>query len=126
MLRGLRRGLDVGDAVRIERCRGGDDDEEADHVRKPHAETGVDADAVNLGPGLARRVDERMRGGIDALVLRFLRGLPEKAIGRDRGAEHGDDCDNVILVPAEGRHDEVVGDLGPWHVDHQRRCDIGE
>ena len=116
-LRGLRRSLDVGDAVRIEGCRGGDDDEEADQVGEPHAEIGVDPDAVDLGAGLVRRVDQRMRRGVDTLVLRFLRGLPEKAIGSDRRAEHSDDRHDVVLVPAKGGHDEVVGDLGPRHVD---------
>jgi hypothetical protein len=67
-----------------------------------------------------------MGGGVDPLFLCLFRGLPEKAIGRDRGAEHGDDRDNVIPLPAEARDENAIADLGPGYVDHQRGRDISE
>jgi hypothetical protein len=35
---------------------------------------------------------------IDALVLGFLRGLPEEQIGRDRGAEDRDDGGEIVAL----------------------------
>jgi len=59
---------------------GGDDNEERDQVREAHAQIGVEADPAHLDRGLAGRVDQPMGVGIDALVLRLLRGLPEEKI----------------------------------------------
>src|ERR1051325_12242563 len=60
----LLRGLDVGQALLVQRCRCRDDDAEGDQVRQPHAEISVDLDAAELALPLPRRLDQRLRLGV--------------------------------------------------------------
>src|SRR5579884_454615 len=62
--------------------------------------------------------------GVDALVFCFLGGLPEKQIWTDRCAKHGDDGDNVILLPGKLRDQCSVCDFTPRHLYDQCRCNI--
>jgi hypothetical protein len=47
-----------------------------------------------------------------------------EAVGRDGGAQHGDDRDDIIFLPNEARNESVVSDLPPGDVDHKRGGDI--
>ncbi len=58
---------------RVQGRRRGNNDEQADHVRVAHPDIGVETHPRNLHRSLLRGIDERVRGGIDALVLGLLR-----------------------------------------------------
>ena len=53
-LGGLRRGLDIGDAVRVQRRRGRQHDEQRDDVGEAHADERVELDAAQLAAAPAR------------------------------------------------------------------------
>ena len=107
-------------------CGGGDDDRQRDQVGKRHADDGVGADPGKLHRRLERRLDQRLLVGVDALVLGLLRGLPEKQVGRDRGAQNRDHRSQVILAPGDARHEYAVQRLVPVHLGYCERADIGE
>ena len=67
-----------------------------------------------------------MRGGIDALVFRLLRGLPEETIGRDRRPEHRDHGDDVVLLQRETRHEGAVQNKLPGYIHHEGNRHIRE
>ena len=85
-----------------------DDDEQADHVRVAHPDIGIEAHPRDLRRRLLRRLEQRVRGGIDPLVLGLLRGLPEEAVGRDRRAQHRDHGDDVVRAQREIRHEGAI------------------
>ena len=70
--------------------------------------------------------DQRPLRRIDALVLGFLRGLPEEQIGRDRGAEDGDDGGEIIGAPGQARNEDAGERLAPGNLGKGERRDIGE
>ena len=112
--------------MRVQRRRGGDDDEKADDVGKSHPHIGIDTHPRDLGFRFPRRLDQWMRQRIDPLLLRFLRRLPEEAIGRDGRAQHGNDRDDILRLEGKIGHERVVGDRTPRHIDRQRGGDVGE
>ena len=122
----LRRGLDVGLAGRMQRRRGGDDDRQRDQVGERHADDGVGADAMEFLLRAIVLFDQRPLRRIDALVLGFLRGLPEEQIGRDRGAEDGDDGGEIVGAPGQARNEHAGQRLAPRHLGKGERGDIGE
>jgi hypothetical protein len=63
---------------------------------------------------------------VETFVLGFLRGLPEEAVGRDRGAEDGDDGSNVVGVEAYSGNKCVAGDEAPGRFYHKSGGDVGE
>ena len=62
-------------------------------LEKSHARDRYRSGSASIWAGASRGVDQRVRRGVDALVLGLLRGLPEEAVGRDRRAEDRDDRD---------------------------------
>ena len=102
----LRRRLDVGDAVLVQRHRRRDHDAQRDQVRERHAEERVLLDARQvLGdvPGCsAQRV---ARSAVRRVVLDLLRRLPEEQVRADRRAEHRDDHRRVLRGRDAGREE---------------------
>src|SRR5438132_1618628 len=90
-MRRLLGSLDVGDALRVQRDRGRQHDEERDEVRESHADPGVEPDAREVRLRLDVCVAERLVARSRAKLLDLLRGLPEEEIGADRRAEDGDE-----------------------------------
>jgi len=109
----LRRGLDVGLSGRMQRGRGGENDRERDQVGERHADDGIGTDAMKFLLRAVMLVDQRTLGHVDALVLGFLRSLPEKQVGRDRGAEDRHDGGEIIRTPGQARHQHAGQRLAP-------------
>jgi hypothetical protein len=93
----LRRGLDLRDAVLVQRHRRRDDDAQGDDVRESHADDRVLLDAGQV-LGHVLGVLAQLPGIRPAVaVLDFLRGLPEEQVGADGRAQHGDHHSRVVL-----------------------------
>lgn len=98
--------------------RGGrENDEKADHVGVDHADDGIEVDPLQravCGGGL------QQQGLLLGLLLffHFLRGLPEKHVRADGGAEHGHEGQQIVAVVAPGRYPQAVQRLSPRHVHH--------
>jgi len=107
VLRRLRRGLDVGNAVRVQGHRGGEHDEERHQVGERHPDVGIDLDAAKLRRGLFGRLAQRMFAVGRALLLHFLRSLPEEQVRADRGAEHGHEREQIIRAQRDIRDERV-------------------
>ena len=100
------------DAVLVERCSGGDDDDErGDEVGEDRA-----------GDRLALLVGEVL---FEGAALDGRRLQVELHVGRDRRAGGGDDQQQVRRVVLEVG-DEAVGDLAPVRVGEDRRDRVGE
>jgi len=122
----LRRGLDVGDAVRMQGHGGGQHDEERHQVRERHSYVRIDLDAVKVGLGLLGRLAQRLFAVGGALLFHFLRSLPEEQVRADRGAEHGHEREQIIRAQRDIRDERVQAGLEPRHTHHEHRRDVGE
>jgi len=122
----LRRSLDVGDAVGVERHRRGQHDEEGDDVRERHSHDRVDLDAAQIAVRLSRGALQRAPAAVRPHLLDLLRRLPEEQIRADRGAEHRDDGGDVFLLPRDVRKHGVSENRRPGHMHHEDRADVGQ
>ena len=122
----LLRALDVGDAVNVQRSRRRQHDEKGDRVREDHADIGVELDPVQVRPGLRRRLAQGLLSRPGALLLHLLRGLPEKQIRADGGAEHRDQGEQVVGIEFYRRNQGAPQHLAPGHMHHERGGDVGE
>ena len=84
-----------------------------DQIGERHADDGIGADAVEFPLRTVMLFNQRPLRRIDALVFGFLRGLPEEKIGRDRGAEDGDDGGEIVGVPAQARNEDAGQRFAP-------------
>ena len=122
----LRRCLDIRHSGGVQCCRSGDDDEQADQIGIAHPEIGIEANPPDLAWRLLGRIEKRFGVWVDLLVLGFLRGLPEEAVRRDRGAEHGDNRHDIIRAERETRQKRIMDNLSPRDPHHERSRHVGE
>src|SRR6267378_4327462 len=91
--------------------------EKCDEVGESHAQVRVDPDPVELFGCLSGSVFERRFTVIVSDLFDFLRGLPEKEIWADRGAQDCDQGCQVVLVEPYAWINGRNNDFAPGHVN---------
>ncbi len=110
--------------------RRAEDDEKRDQIRKTHSQVGIPANAAQVLSRHRFRVRRQVTAAIagrDGLeVLDFLGRLPEKEVRADRGAQHGHQHRDGVVVESKLREKSAPNDLVPRHMDRENHRHIGE
>jgi hypothetical protein len=122
----VRGGLDIGHARLVQGRGGGDDDRDRNEVGKRHADQGIGVDVLERAVGLAGRAHQGFALLARLHIFRLLRGLPEEQVGRNRGAEDGDQGGEEVGAPSDLGDEQAGERLGPMHVSREQRRDIRE
>jgi hypothetical protein len=99
----LRRRLDIGDPMRIERRRRRQDDEQRDEIGEAHADDRIQLYARQLSRRLPRRFEKSVGRRILPLIFYFRRRLPEEKVRADGRSKHGDHHSQVAPRPLDVR-----------------------
>src|SRR5580693_8194970 len=88
------------------------------------SEVGIEPNAPQLGFRLCGGALQRLLAAVVSHFLHFLRGLPEKKIRTDRGAEHGRQRSERFLRELNVRNQGRACDVAPGNMDEEGYSDI--
>ena len=117
--------LDLVLAGAVERRCRREDDEVHDQVREEHPGGHVEARIAQLVRRCAPSLGERAPAA-GALLLDFLRGLPEEQVRRDRRPQDAHERADERAVEANLRHDRGPEPRSPVRRGQERRNDVRE
>jgi hypothetical protein len=94
-----------------------------DGVGEKHADVGVALDAAQVA---ADFLFGAQHAALQAQLFHLLRGLPEKQVGRNRGAQQRDDHHPVARGPLQLGNHQVMQHLRPLHLHQEHGDHVGK